>query len=262
MNSQFQIIKEFRNYYSSRKHYLKNITENDIFLVSYPKSGNTWLRVVLHYLLFPDIELETLRDINKSVPDIHVNIPKKSNVDKIRVIKTHRSYENRDLKENPELYRKVIYLIRNPLNVIPSYYSFFTQSNKMDVNEFIKKMAYGHIGPGNWQDHVMGWLGHFDFNDSEYLILKYEDCVKDKIKMIKKLASFIEITINEEHISKIIKSSSKDKMIHLEKKLKENKNYQFVNPKNIRGYSEKPSYEVLKLFKDLNSYTLNLFDYA
>ncbi len=33
---------------------IKNIYADDIFLVSYPKSGNTWLRYIVAYILHPD----------------------------------------------------------------------------------------------------------------------------------------------------------------------------------------------------------------
>ncbi len=68
-----------------------NIKSSDIFLVSYPKSGNTWLRFLLGNYISTDIV-----DFTKSslvIPDIDAN-PEQINLLKTtpRFIKSHFTY--------------------------------------------------------------------------------------------------------------------------------------------------------------------------
>ena len=87
---------------------------DDIFLVSYPKSGNTWLRFLLAYCLF-DIEpgRVNFHNIENFIPDMYVNWPNR-NLARPRIIKSHEKFTKN--------YPRVIYLYRDGRDVMVSYY--------------------------------------------------------------------------------------------------------------------------------------------
>ena len=62
-------IKYAVKYALGRDHAGRNFTvyPDDTFLVSYPKSGNTWVRFLLANLLFPDEEVG-FANINRLLP--------------------------------------------------------------------------------------------------------------------------------------------------------------------------------------------------
>ena len=93
---------------------LSNVYSSDTFIVSYPKSGNTWLRFIIANMLTK--ELVTMKNIDEFVPDIY-NFKKQINAKgEPRFIKTH----NVNLKQYP----KTIYIHRDYRDVLVSYYHF------------------------------------------------------------------------------------------------------------------------------------------
>src|SRR5271154_483438 len=78
------------------------ILPDDVFLVSYPKSGNTWIRFLLANLIFPE-QPATFANIHRLVPDPTDSA--KRDFDRLprpRIIKSHDCYDPR--------YPRVIYV--------------------------------------------------------------------------------------------------------------------------------------------------------
>ncbi|MEL6581985.1 MAG: hypothetical protein AAFQ14_19735, partial [Cyanobacteria bacterium J06621_12] len=44
---------------------------DDLFLVSHPKSGNTWIRFLICNLIYPELDI-TFTNINNMIPDIYL----------------------------------------------------------------------------------------------------------------------------------------------------------------------------------------------
>src|ERR1019366_2584136 len=82
------------------------VLPDDIFLVSYPKSGNTWTRFLLGNLLNPD-EGITFANVERKVPDIYAESKRTlKKAPRPRLIKSHECFDPR--------YRRVIYIVRDP----------------------------------------------------------------------------------------------------------------------------------------------------
>jgi len=86
------------------KHY--TVFPDDTFLVSYPKSGNTWVRFLLANLLHPN-ETVGFANINRLLPAPGV-LSKRflRSLPRPRILKSHETFDVR--------FRKVIYLVRDP----------------------------------------------------------------------------------------------------------------------------------------------------
>ena len=104
--------------YQSNKSLFKS---KDIFLASFPRSGNTWMRLLLSDLILQMQGFSTNTGGN-IIPDVYkVNIEQWNQDDRIsqldfRIIKTHEYYE--------ECYKKIIYLFRNPADSLCSFYYY------------------------------------------------------------------------------------------------------------------------------------------
>ena len=82
------------------------VFSDDIFLVSYPKSGNTWTRFLLGNLMNPN-DCITFANVERKVPDIYAE--SKMTLKKTprpRLIKSHECFDPR--------YRRVIFIVRDP----------------------------------------------------------------------------------------------------------------------------------------------------
>ena len=65
------------------------MNNSTIFLVSYPRSGNTWIRHIIAEILYGK-HIASLKEIDIYIPDIH-KIPI---TDKTRIAKSHFTYMN------------------------------------------------------------------------------------------------------------------------------------------------------------------------
>src|SRR5215212_5420597 len=145
--------------------------DDDVWIVSYPKSGNTWTRFLIANLVTSD-KMVDWSNIEQIVPDIYLNRdPLLKALPRPRYFKSHEGYR-------PD-YRRVVFIVRDPRDVAVSYYHFIrkTKTLPMDatMEEFMTKFIEGKIDPyGNWGENVGSWLGARRGTD-DFLIVRYED---------------------------------------------------------------------------------------
>ena len=81
--------------------------DDDICLVAYPKSGNTWLRFLVGNLVHPQNPV-SFANLEARVPSIYQNPDHLlRQVPRPRILKSHEAFFSR--------HRKVIYVVRDPV---------------------------------------------------------------------------------------------------------------------------------------------------
>ena len=222
-----------------------------IWLASYPKSGNTFLRSLLASYFYSengDFEFEQLKKIeqfpvNENFEKIGININDKFEVaknyikaqeeinktKKLSFWKTHSSfcklynkYNFSDLKNS----LGVIYIVRDPRNVLSS----FARHNSKSINETVELLT-NDLATGNEKNEVEVYLGSWNFNynswkvfknSNRYLLIRYEDLVSDTENVYIKILRFIndlsklKSPININKIRKVVKSTTFSRMKKLE----------------------------------------------
>jgi hypothetical protein len=155
---------------------------DDTFIVSYPKSGNTWTRFLIANLLHPEPHL-TLLDMERLVPAVDGQTRRFFRaMPRPRVIRDHGPF-------NP-LYKNVIYIVRDPRDVVVSAYNFVLKGTTIDENypitTFVNEFVRGARSVvGSWGGNVASWLATRG-NTPRFLLLRYEDMLS------KHLASWVE----------------------------------------------------------------------
>lgn len=217
-NLKFYIKKKL---YNRRRNKELNSLEfgenkNEIFLVSYPKSGNTWVRILLANILNNNsTNIINLKNVGNYLPDSHVekqrnyimNLESDFNQLKVKVVKSHdrfsRFYKN----------KKVIYVTRNLKNVLPSYYYYLSSRRKVEVN--INDIYSGKISHsfGSWFQHLKNWIKKRNKN---ILFISYEDLKSNTNKELIKICNFIGIEFDVEKINHAVEYSSFSNMKKLE----------------------------------------------
>jgi len=117
----------------------RNLTvfPDDTFLVSYPKSGNTWARFLIANLLRPQ-ESVGFANIHDIIPGIDV-VPHRDmlRVPRPRIIKSHQYFDPR--------YRRIIYIVRDPRDVALSEYHSQRKSKRIGDQHPIEEFVRGFL---------------------------------------------------------------------------------------------------------------------
>ncbi len=187
---------------------------DDTFLVSFPRSGNTWTRFLVCNLINPDQPVD-FAGLEARIPEIY-DVPDRilRRFPRPRIIKSHESFDPR--------YRKVIYIVRDPRDVAVSYYEFQLKrrviSDDCSLEEFIPRFLDSEFEPGTgcWGDHVLSWLATRQ-GRSNFLFLRYEDMKQRTLEEATKIASFLGLDCSPARVARAVEWSSPERMRSLEK---------------------------------------------
>jgi Sulfotransferase domain len=188
-----------------------SVLPNDVFLASYPRSGSTWLRFLVSNLRNWD-EPTSFDSVDRRIPDVYV-VPdhELTRRPQPRIMKIHEQFH--------PLYSRVIYIVRDPRDVAPSYLRYLRAQGHIpaetSLEVFLPEFVEGRVLFGAWKDHVSGWLeGRKE--DSDFLLIRYEDIRKDTRAVLKRIADFIDLPVVERMVDRAIRLSSRDHMRALE----------------------------------------------
>ena len=185
---------------------------DDTFIVSHPRSGNTWTRFLIANLTHPN-ELITLMNIDRFVPDTEAQSRRfLEKVPRPRLIKSHQCYDAR--------YKKVVYIVRDPRDVAISYYHFQRKyrhiADDYPINTFVQRFVTGEASDyGSWWEHVMSWLGP-RHNNPGFLMLRYEDMTANTEHELTRIANFLGLKPTPEQLAKCVEQSSAERVRKLE----------------------------------------------
>jgi len=210
-----------------------------IWLASYPKSGNTWVRHFLASLIYSNqgkVGLEKLgfimqypkRDqFEKLVTNLDdfnqikknwINSQNLINSDnKLSIFKTHHVLCSlgKDNFTDEKNTLGAIYIVRDPRNIISSILYHFNLSNTEEALNFIQredtfignvknKVNYPlHTLIGSWKTNYNSWK----FFGKNFLLVKYENLILNPNTEFKRIANYITNTTNIKFSEKQIKKS-------------------------------------------------------
>jgi hypothetical protein len=217
----------------------------DIFLVTYPRSGTTWISCVAAELLFA-ISPENLLEIRSFVPDVHV-LPEKSAVPVANryLVKSHFPFNSVHGFGFPPYsdYRRVIYLIRDPRDIMLSYHRYVRSLSNYsgDLKEFAMDWIAGRIWPCSWQEHVNSWLApRLRTAPFELTLFRYEDFVTDAIGQTEILAKVLGVDVGRARIEEIVTDTSPHSMRERETKVKDMTcpDFNFIGPAKAGNWKQ------------------------
>ena len=225
----------------------------NIFLASYPKSGNTWLRSIIGN--FYNFEKEfSLNDL-KSIPllsikkhfnefqnkvyinnnELHFdwisqNIIKCQNLlnnkpNHLNIFKTHSARHKNFTNES--VNAGFIYIVRDPRDIVVSLKNFSGKEIDKTIDEFLfsKSLMITTNGAqellSTWELNVQSWL---NYTSVPRLIIKYEDLKLNPKEIILNIKEFLNkihsfhINLNNKDIDKIVENTNFNNLKKLEDK--------------------------------------------
>ena len=189
------------------------IFPDDVFLTSYPRSGNTWTRFLVGNLVHTE-EPVTFLNVERLVPDMYKHSDRYlRHLPRPRILKSHEVFDPR--------YKRIIYVVRDPRDVAVSNYHWEMKQKSVGegcpIENFVPGWIEGRYWDrlGNWADHVTSWLSTRQ-DRSSFVILRYEDLIADAARELIKVAKMLGIEPTAERLTRAADLSSADRMRQLE----------------------------------------------
>lgn len=242
-----------------------------IWISSYPKSGNTWVRALLssyfyskdgnfHFDLLEHIKefpkhSDYLNEISVSrnlaeIAKEWIPAQRKLNLKHNNspfFLKTHSAICNVEGSDftDKENTLGAIYVVRDPRNVILSLSNHFDYSiekslemicNKKQIitNPTKENRYFGFTVVSDWQNHYRTWK---NFKLVEVKIVKYEDLILSPkntfISILNFINKFMQVDIDEDRIKNVLMSTEFSKLQQSENK------YGFKESSNMSGFNKK-----------------------
>ena len=227
-----------------------------IWIASYPKSGNTWLRALLssyyysekglfnqsclpNISQFPQEKYFKSFNYNPRVVTDTVKfwISAQEIINKDKKLKFFKTHDVLGAINNNKFTDKkntigCIYVVRDPRNVLTSLQNHYEMSKEESLNFMLNenKFIYDHSVKNDysnfqfissWEKNYQSWINQKNFS---VITIKYEDLINDTTETFKKVIEFIELITksqegyNDKKAENSIKSTSFEKMSNMEKK--------------------------------------------
>lgn len=187
------------------------VFQDDTFLVSYPRSGNTWMRFLIAQAKTG--QPQTFQTLEQVIPDPWI-FPDAALLQfpRPRIIKSHEAYDPH--------YAKVIYLVRDPRDVAISFYywrkkkNFFSRKEiNLSLRAYLYQFAEHEIAfITDWGTHTRSWKENCVNLGDNFLCIRYEDMIENVYDVLKKVCTFMDWDISEETLVFAIRNSTPDRL--------------------------------------------------
>lgn len=190
----------------------RGLRPTDVFVASFPRSGNHYLRFLLHEILTgKPAHFDTIK---QALPWIHSGFRKASAVfpEGGRLISTHEQYRRE--------YRKAIYLVRDVRDVVLSNYFSYTclsgaaaYYNIRDFDTYLGMFLGSKMRRyGSWQEHVVSWLDCPISKTGDLLVIRFEDMRRNPEETLTRVAQFLGVHTDRRRILAAIDNNTLEKM--------------------------------------------------
>uniref|UniRef100_A0A8D2HQ01 Sulfotransferase n=1 Tax=Urocitellus parryii TaxID=9999 RepID=A0A8D2HQ01_UROPR len=189
-----------------------NVRDDDIFIITYPKSGTTWMIEILS-LILKNGDPSWIRSVPiwERAPWCETIISAFTLQDQTspRLLSSHLP-----IQLFPKAFfstkAKVIYLSRNPRDVVVSFYHYSKIARQLKdpgtPDQFLENFLKGEVQFGSWFDHIKGWIRMQ--GRENFLLLTYEELQRDLQGSVQRICEFLGRPLDEEALGSVVAHST------------------------------------------------------
>lgn len=208
------------------------VSDKDVFICSFPKSGTTWMQNIVYQLLACERSLDNEPNKSEELPFDHISQyapfyeidphwqqddDDNNNNELIetiqaahaalgyRIFNTHLRWDMLPTQQDG-CTAKYIYVVRDGRDVLTSFYHHMTNQHVEDggfagdFEAFFQQFLEGTIAYGKWSHHLASWMPHCtvgkhgeDDAASNILLVRYEDLKANLEKEVVRIADFLNL---------------------------------------------------------------------
>ena len=186
----------------------RGLTNADVFLASYPRSGNTWLKSLIASCLFGEA-LENFSDrVNPVIPMVGFHRGVQPLLQRSgRIIKTHETFRSE--------YGRAIWIVRDPRDVALSEYKLEVRSHRYfgSFEEFLNRFT-GQRGAGavDWHGHTSSWADCPLAGTGHLLTIRFEELLANTGEQLRRVLEFLDVNFDDAIVERALSQNSLQSM--------------------------------------------------
>ncbi|XP_062572863.1 sulfotransferase 1A1-like [Saccostrea cucullata] len=191
--------------------------KDDVFVISYPKSGNHWLNAIVPRL--QNSCLDTPHKMTEKFLEFIPDLQELETVPSPRIMTSHLPVKYTPKDNNG----KILHSIRNPKDIAVSAFHHYTTDPVVkdyvhpDWNSFLEDFLRGECYYGSWFEREKEWEQAAQQNPKKILIVYYEDMKKNGLETMKHISSFLGFSSDPTFLQAVYDECTFDKVKEREK---------------------------------------------
>lgn len=189
-----------------------DVQDDDIFIITYPKSGTNWMIEILS-LILKDGDPSWIRSVPiwKRAPWCETILGAFSLLDqpRPRLMSSHLPIQL-FAKAFFTSKAKVIYIGRNPRDVVVSLYHYSKIAGQLKdpgtPDQFLQNFLKGEVQFGSWFDHIKGWIRMK--GKENFLFITYEELQQDLHSCLQDICQFLGRPLGKEALDSVVAHSA------------------------------------------------------
>jgi hypothetical protein len=188
------------------------VRPHDTYLVSFPRSGSTWLRCMLTSLVHGTSVTPEL--VAATVPDVHRSSRTRPHRRRPLVAKSHTPFV--------DMPARVVYLVRDGRDALLSYHQYLVRRGRIAPYAEPRETFFrADLWPCPWHVHVTGWLDGIErratADSGHELVVRYEDLVADPARHLADVAALAGLPTDAARVARAVELNQRERLTAVER---------------------------------------------
>jgi estrone sulfotransferase len=185
------------------------VLARDTYVVSFPRSGSTWLRCMLTTLVHGTAVTPAL--VAETVPDVHRSNRSRPRHRGSLIVKSHTPFV--------EIPAKVIYLVRDGRDATLSFHYLQIQQHRLPADADPRVAFFGgDPWPCHWHEHASGWLDGLAGRDADrHLVVRYEDLLAEPSHHLAAIARLAGLPASASDVERAVRLNARHELQAIER---------------------------------------------